>query len=47
MSSQNLDARRAVTTRTLMEMKAKGEKIVMLTSYDASFARVADEAGTD
>jgi 3-methyl-2-oxobutanoate hydroxymethyltransferase len=28
-------------------MHAKGEKIAMLTAYDASFARLADEAGVD
>jgi len=36
-----------VTIRSLRQMKEAGEKIVMLTAYDASFARVADEAGID
>ncbi len=36
-----------VTTHVLSEMKLKGEKITMLTSYDYSMARLADEAGLD
>lgn len=36
-----------VTTHTLREMKQKGEKIAMLTSYDYSMARIVDEAGVD
>ena len=36
-----------VTTHTLQEMKASGEKITMLTSYDYSLARLVDAAGID
>lgn len=36
-----------ITTNTLVKMKAKGEKISMLTAYDFSFARIIDEAGID
>jgi 3-methyl-2-oxobutanoate hydroxymethyltransferase len=36
-----------ITTHTLQKMKAKGEKISMLTAYDYSFARIFDEAGID
>jgi 3-methyl-2-oxobutanoate hydroxymethyltransferase len=36
-----------VTTRTLQEMKLKGEKISMLTSYDYSIASIVDGAGID
>ena len=36
-----------VTTHTLQEMKQKGEKIAMLTSYDFSMAKIVDEAGID
>ncbi len=36
-----------VTVKTIREMKAAGEKIVSLTAYDASFARVIDEQGVD
>jgi len=31
----------------LREMHAKGEKITMLTAYDAAFARLVDDAGVD
>lgn len=40
-------ARKPVTLRSLREMQARGEKIAMLTAYDASFARLADDAGVD
>lgn len=40
-------ARRPVTMRRLREMCAAAEKIAMLTCYDATFARVLDEAGVD
>ncbi|HET9621681.1 MAG TPA: 3-methyl-2-oxobutanoate hydroxymethyltransferase [Kofleriaceae bacterium] len=36
-----------VTIHTLRQMKARGEKIAMLTAYDAMFARLFDEAGAD
>jgi len=36
-----------VTTHVLSEMKRKGEKIAMLTSYDFSMAKLVDEAGID
>jgi 3-methyl-2-oxobutanoate hydroxymethyltransferase len=36
-----------VTIQTLRQMKAKGERITMLTAYDATFARLFDEAGVD
>jgi 3-methyl-2-oxobutanoate hydroxymethyltransferase len=39
--------RKPVTLHTLREMLARGEKIAMLTAYDAAFARVTDEAGVD
>ena len=38
---------RAVTTYRLAEMKQRGEKIAMLTSYDYSMARIVDAAGLD
>ena len=40
-------SRRPVTLHRLREMHAAGEKIAMLTCYDASFARVLDEAGVE
>ena len=36
-----------VTLTTLHGLKAKGEKITMLTCYDATFARAASDAGVD
>jgi 3-methyl-2-oxobutanoate hydroxymethyltransferase len=36
-----------VTILTLGKMKERGEKIAMLTAYDATFARLFDEAGAD
>jgi 3-methyl-2-oxobutanoate hydroxymethyltransferase len=40
-------ARKAVTLHRLRDMHAAGEKIAMLTAYDAAFARLADAAGVD
>jgi 3-methyl-2-oxobutanoate hydroxymethyltransferase len=36
-----------ITTSTLRKMKQDGDKIACLTGYDASFARILDEAGVD
>ncbi|PCI35379.1 MAG: 3-methyl-2-oxobutanoate hydroxymethyltransferase [Elusimicrobia bacterium] len=36
-----------VTTRTLLDMKHKGENIVALTAYDAPTAALLNEAGVD
>ena len=38
---------RVVTTYRLSEMKARGEKITMLTAYDYSMAKILDESGID
>lgn len=38
---------RVVTTKTLLEMKRRGEKITMLTAYDYLVARLLDEVGID
>ena len=38
---------RRVTIQTLRQMKERGERIAMLTAYDATFARLLDEAGAD
>ena len=40
-------ARKAMTLHRLAAMRAAGEKITMLTCYDASFARLLDDAGVD
>ncbi|MBS0451901.1 MAG: 3-methyl-2-oxobutanoate hydroxymethyltransferase [Proteobacteria bacterium] len=39
--------RKAVTLARIADMHARGEKITMLTAYDATFAAVADAAGVD
>ncbi|MGV6860001.1 MAG: 3-methyl-2-oxobutanoate hydroxymethyltransferase [bacterium] len=39
--------RKKINVLTLASMKARGEKIVSLTAYDASFAQVLDAAGVD
>ena len=36
-----------ITTHVLHEMKARGEKISMLTAYDYSMAKIIDHAGID
>lgn len=36
-----------ITIKTLNAQKASGEKITVLTSYDASFTRLAEQAGVD
>ncbi len=38
---------RKITTHTLQEMKAMGEKITMLTAYDYSLAKLVDAGGVD
>ena len=38
---------RKVTTHRLIEMKQRGEKISMLTSYDYTMAQIVDGAGID
>ena len=47
MSTNTIDNGRKVTTRRLIEMKQRGEKISMLTAYDYSSAKLIDEAGMD
>ena len=39
--------RRRVTIRTLARMKKRGDKITMLTAYDATFARILDTCDVD
>jgi 3-methyl-2-oxobutanoate hydroxymethyltransferase len=45
MSAQTAEKR--TTLLQLQKRAREGEKLVMLTSYDASFARISDEAGVD
>ena len=46
MSVAKKDYKR-ITTKSLIEMKANGEKISMLTAYDYSMAKIVDSAGID
>jgi 3-methyl-2-oxobutanoate hydroxymethyltransferase len=36
-----------ITTKSLIDMKANGEKISMLTAYDYTMAKIVDSAGID
>ena len=47
MTDPTTPARKPLTLHRLREMHAAGEKIAMLTCYDAAFARLLDEAGVD
>ena len=47
MNESPIPARKPLTLHRLREMHAAGEKIAMLTCYDASFARLLDGAGVD
>lgn len=42
-----LPGRKPITTLRLSQMREQGEKIAILTAYDATFAAVADAAGVD
>jgi 3-methyl-2-oxobutanoate hydroxymethyltransferase len=46
-ASTSPTAPRRITTRTIQEMKDRGEKIACLTAYDFLFARMLDDAGID
>lgn len=46
MSVAKKDYKR-ITTKSLIEMKADGEKISMLTAYDYTMAKIVDTAGID
>jgi 3-methyl-2-oxobutanoate hydroxymethyltransferase len=41
------ESRKPLSLQRLLDMHAGGEKIAMLTCYDAAFASVLDEAGVD
>ncbi len=47
MSTNTIDNQRKVTTRRLIEMKQRGEKIAMLTAYDYTMATIVDTSGMD
>jgi 3-methyl-2-oxobutanoate hydroxymethyltransferase len=46
MSVAKSDYKR-ITTKSLIDMKAKNEKISMLTAYDYTMAKIVDSAGID
>ena len=46
-SASPLPVRKPVSLPRLQEMRDRGEKITMLTAYDATFAAVADAAGVE
>jgi 3-methyl-2-oxobutanoate hydroxymethyltransferase len=46
-SAASAAPRKPITLHRLREMHAQGEKIAMVTAYDATFARLVDEAGVD
>ncbi|HEX7622301.1 MAG TPA: 3-methyl-2-oxobutanoate hydroxymethyltransferase, partial [Anaeromyxobacteraceae bacterium] len=47
MSSQPSAPKRRLTIPDLRKMKVAGEKIAMVTAYDAAMARLVDEGGAD
>ncbi|MES2951775.1 MAG: 3-methyl-2-oxobutanoate hydroxymethyltransferase, partial [Pseudomonadota bacterium] len=42
-----MPSRKPISLPRLLEMRTRGEKITMITAYDATFAAVADAAGID
>ena len=46
-SASPLPARKPISLPRLNDMRERGEKIAMLTAYDATFAAVADSAGVE
>jgi len=47
MSTQSKSIPARITTRTVVDMKGRGQKITMLTAYDYTMARIVDQAGID
>lgn len=45
--SVHFNNKKRVTTKTLLEMKAAGHKISMLTAYDYTMAKIIDSGGAD
>lgn len=46
-TGSNISVPRRITTRTIQEMKDRGEKIACLTAYDFLLGRLLDETGID
>jgi len=47
MSTNTNNREKRITTHVLQAMKARGEKISMLTAYDFSMAKIVDDGGVD
>lgn len=47
MSQQPVVRPQRLTVQQLRDMKSRGEKIAMVTAYDATFARLFDDSGAD
>ena len=47
MNKPQQQAERAITVRDFAERKRRGEKLVVMTAYDALFGRLVDESGVD
>jgi 3-methyl-2-oxobutanoate hydroxymethyltransferase len=47
MTPPSASARRKITVPAIAAMKASGDKIAMITAYDATFAAIVDAAGVD
>jgi 3-methyl-2-oxobutanoate hydroxymethyltransferase len=47
MSTPSHSERSKVTVPSIGQMKVAGERITVITAYDATFARIVDEAGVD
>ena len=45
--ASDMSSRKPISLPRLNDMRARGEKITMLTAYDATFAAVADAAGVE
>jgi 3-methyl-2-oxobutanoate hydroxymethyltransferase len=45
--ASDMSSRKPISLPRLNDMRARGEKIAMLTAYDATFAAVADAAGVE
>ena len=45
--ASDMPSRKPISLPRLNDMRARGEKITMLTAYDATFAAVADAAGVE
>lgn len=47
MTNATTQAERPITVRDFAERKRKGEKLVVMTAYDALFGRLVDQSGVD